>query len=78
MANLGAMGSQTGLLAGITGCNTTTAELIVTPRTLPSSVWLQNAVCNGVNTAQITLMTARTDLSTSVAPGTAFTWIVVP
>ena len=57
------MGSVSVTMTGITGCATAATKLIVTARNLPSSVWLQNATCTATaNQAQITLVTARTDV----------------
>jgi hypothetical protein len=80
MANLGAMGSVTTTVSGFTGCTAAggTDALVVTPQNLPSSVWLQNAICNGVNTASLTLMTARTDTGTAVPASTEFAFLLVP
>ena len=79
MSHLSAMGSVPVTMTGITGCATAATKLIVTARNLPSSVWLQNATCTATaNQAQITLVTARTDVGTSVAVATQFHWIVIP
>ena len=77
--NVTAMGSVTTTIAGFTGCTAAaTQKLIVTPQNLPASVWLQNAVCNGVGTAAITLITAKTNASISVPTSTVFQFILLP
>lgn len=73
------MGSVTTTISGFTGCSTTgPPKLIVTPRNLPASVWLQNAVCNGAGTASITLMTAKTNADISVPTTSVFQFFLIP
>jgi ABC-type maltose transport system permease subunit len=74
------MGFVTTTISGFTGCSATVPlpKLIVTPRNLPASVWLQNAVCNGAGTASITLMTAKTDLNISVPTTSVFQFFLIP
>lgn len=53
-----------------------TQKLIVTPQNLPASILLKNAVCNGTNTAAVTLVNMVT--AANVTTGTAFTYFLVP
>lgn len=79
MNALTAAGSATTTISGFTGCTAAgTQKLIVTPRNLPAGVVLQNAVCNGANTASVTLLSWKTSGATSVPTSTVFQFFLIP
>ena len=76
---INSMGSVTATISTVTGCTAAaTQKLIITAQNLPSSVWVQNAVCNGTNTAAVTLISAKTNATTSVPTSTVFTYMLIP
>ena len=76
------MGTVTFTLSNVTGCTSAALaqQLLIHAQNLPANVWVQNAVCNGTNTASVTLQTGVGGYGATapaVTTSTVFAYMVI-